>query len=476
MTRLHPVSVVYRAGSSVARLAWIVVLVSFGSTTLAGGGALLAAAVVAVAVVGAAAYQVAYHRRFDYELSGDTLDIRSGVLSRRTREIPLERVQNVDISRNVVQRLLGIAQVDVETAGGGSTEASLRFVGADEADRLQAEIGRLKRRGDLEAPQAGADAGDRREEIYHITPTELGLYGLTSVDLRLLGLLSVGSPILAPAIFGGRDPLVALALGAPVVLALLVGAAAVASAAIAVTRYYGFRLSQVGEELRYERGLFERYSGTIPLEKVQTVVLSESVLARRVGYATLSVKTAGYAPGEGGQQSAIPLAERDRVLAFARSVRSFDEPTFERPPRRARTRYVIRYSLAVGVLVVAAWAVVAYTRLTGPWYAAAALFVLVPVAAHLKWANLGYQLQDDCVVAREGFWTRHTRVVPYDRLQTVVDGRTVFQRRRHLATVIADTAGTGGSGGDARLLDIDDRRADEVREDLARRLQAALRA
>jgi uncharacterized membrane protein YdbT with pleckstrin-like domain len=50
----------------------------------------------------------------------------------------------------------------------------------------------------------------------------------------------------------------------------------------------------------------------------------------------------------------------------------------------------------------------------------------------------------------------------------------VFQRRRDLATVVADTAGTGSGGGDARLLDIDDRRAEEVREELARRLQAAL--
>ncbi len=474
MSRLHPVSVLYRAAASVTQLAWIVVFAVFGSTTLPGGGELVAVAVVVLAVVGAAAYHLAYYRRFTYELTGDTLDIRSGVLSLRTREIPLERVQNVDISRNVVQRVLGIARVDVETAGGGSTEASLRYVGADEADRLQTEIGRLKRRQSAADEPDGAEEVDAVEEVYHITPTELALYGVTSIDLRLLGLLSLASPVLAPALFGGEDPLVALALGAPFLLVGVAAVAAVGSAAIAVTRYYGFRLFRVGDELRYERGLFERYSGTIPLEKVQTVVLSESVIARRFGYASLSVQTAGYAPGESGQQSAIPIAERDRVLAFARSVRAFDDVTVERPPRRARTRYVVRYGLVVAALVAAAYAVVALTDLTGPWYATAALFALVPVAAHLKWTNLGYQLQDDCVVAREGFWTRQTRVVHYDRLQTVIDGRTVFQRRRDLATVVADTAGTGSFGGDARLLDIDDERAGEIREELGRRLQAAL--
>jgi len=68
------------------------------------------------------------------------------VISRREREIPYRRSRtNVDVSRSVIQRALGVAAVDLETAGGGSsTEGSIRFVTPDEATRLQREVQRRK--------------------------------------------------------------------------------------------------------------------------------------------------------------------------------------------------------------------------------------------------------------------------------------------------------------------------------------------
>jgi putative membrane protein len=66
-------------------------------------------------------------------------------------------------------------------------------------------------------------------------------------------------------------------------------------------------------------------------------------------------------------------------------------------------------------------------------------------------------------------------VVPYYRVQTVVDSRTVFQRRRRLATLVVDTAGSSGlTGRQPRALDIDEARAADLRETVADRLQEAL--
>jgi len=66
---------------------------------------------------------------------------------------------------------------------------------------------------------------------------------------------------------------------------------------VAFSNYYGFRLSRAGDELRYERGLFRRYSGSIPTEKVQALRIADNPAAKRaLGYASLSIETAGYAP------------------------------------------------------------------------------------------------------------------------------------------------------------------------------------
>lgn len=473
--KLDPISIPYRAGESVVRLAWVVIIIAIGSPQFSGVSG-IGVLVVAWFVV-ALGYQLVYYQRFDYELTEDTLDIASGVLSRRNREIPVRRVQNVDISRNVVQRGLGIAQINLETAGGSSTEASLRYVSHEEARRLQSEIGRLKR--GVTPEEAEADASEE-EELFAITSKELGLLGVVGIDLRLLGVVTVLLPVVFPQVRRSlgepfQDPLLALATTAPLVAAGIIAITAMISGMLAVANYYGFRLSRRGEELLYERGLLQRFSGSIPLEKVQTLSISENVIARRLEYASLAVETAGYAPGDAGSQSAVPLAERDRVLDLAQSVESFTDLDFSRPPKRARERYFVRYSIVAGLLVAGAYAVELYTTTNIAWYWTAGLFVLTPVAAHLKWVNLGYDLQDDYIVLQEGFWTRTLTVVPYYRVQTVLNSQTIFQRRRNLATLVVDTAGTSGlTNRQPRALDIDAERADELREDVSNNLQGAL--
>ncbi|WP_276257773.1 PH domain-containing protein [Haloglomus litoreum] len=480
--RLSPLSIPYGAVTTAARLGWILVIATFGSTQMPGAGPLVAVALVAGVLALAGAYQLARWQRFDYELTEDTLDIESGVFSRRTREIPLQRVQNVDTSRNAVQRALGIAAVTVETAGGSDVEAELRYVTEAEAERLRAEVGRLKREHsrdhDAEPGDARATPDDEpaEEELFAMSARELALLGVVSVDLRLLSLFSAIVPILAPSLArSATDPLFSLAVTAPLVAGGLVLLAVLASAAFSVGNFYGFRLSRAGDELRYERGLLNRYTGTVPLSKVQSVVLSENALARRIGYASLTVETAGYAPGDSGAESAVPLARRERAVALAREIEPFGEVTFERPPTRARTRYVIRYALVGALLTAIAYGVHRFSRFAFAWYLVAGLVVLAPLAAHLKWRNLGFAVLDDHVVLRSGFWSRETTVVPYYRVQTVVESQTVFQRRRDLATVVVDTAGSRGlTTGDPQALDIEAERASELRETVADRLQASL--
>ncbi|MFW6045432.1 MAG: PH domain-containing protein [Natronomonas sp.] len=466
--RLHPLSIPYRAGESVLRLAWVIILVAIGSPQVSGPAGIGVIVVLWFLVV--LAYQLVYYQRFEYELTPETLDIVSGVVSRRHREIPLRRVQNVDISRNVVHRLAGIARIEFETAGGSSTEASLQYVSYPEAKRLESEIGRRKRR------EGSTDEPEEKREIFAITGTELGLLGLVGVDLRLLSIVAILLPVISPSLqeqFG--DPLLGLAVTVPLLAIAIVAVVAAISGLFSIANYYGFRLRRSARDLHYERGLLQRYSGTIPLDKVQTLSISENLIARWLGYASLAVETAGYAPGEGGYQSAIPLAERERVLELGRSIESFGELDFNRPPGRARERYVIRYLAVAGIAIFGSYAVNRYTGLGFAWYATLGLLVIAPIAAHFKWIHLGYQIGDEYAVLREGFWTRTTTVVPYYRVQTVLDSQTIFQRRRRLATLVVDTAGTSGlTNRQPRALDIDDERAADIREDVADHLQVEI--
>jgi len=195
-------SIPYRAAQKVSG---IVVVLFFIVTDSARWGFIPAAGIVAAVFLAAGGYEAAYYRRFEYEFTADTLDIRSGVISRREREIPYQRIQNVDVSRSVLQRAIGVAAVDLETAGGADTEGSIRFVTPEAATRLRREVQRRKQRetGDGEPGDAAATGPDETP-LFELSPRELALVGALSFDGRLIGLLAfVGSgsvPVVSSAL------------------------------------------------------------------------------------------------------------------------------------------------------------------------------------------------------------------------------------------------------------------------------------
>ncbi|WP_049980210.1 PH domain-containing protein [Halolamina rubra] len=482
--RLHPLSIPYRVLEQGLGLAFVLLVFGAPATgmvqnTLGTTPTAVLGAALVVAVVG---YGVAYYRRFEYELTADTFDIRSGVFARRIREIPLRRIQNVDISQNVVQRALGIAEVRLETAGGSTSEAHLKFVSVTRANALQREISRLSR-DDEETGEP-----ETFETLFEISDRELGLLALVSMDLRIVPALFLGASLFAPSaaamfdaemLLYGYQSVVGAIVGPLVTLAGIV-AIGLLYGVLNATLYYGFTLRGAADELRYERGLLQKYSGTIPLSKIQSLTVEENVLARALGYASLEIETAGQSGGGdgsgGSSQSAIPLATRERVLELTNTIEPVGDVAFERPPKRARLRYVVRYAAVVAVLTGLLWGVDAVLGLPfTPWLALGAL-VAVPPAAHLKWRNRGYAVGENHVLTRNGFWVRQTKIVPYYRVQTAASSATVFQRRRRLATVTIDTAGARSLvGNDAKAVDVDEATAAELREAVTANLYSSLR-
>ncbi len=485
--KLHPLSIPYRILQAGSGLIALIFFVAFSIGQVAGGFQfLLLVGLLLLGILGTTAWQIAYYKRFEYELTPDTFDIRSGVISRRNREIPLRRIQNVDITRNVFQRVLGVAELRIETAGGSESEARLRYVGYDEAKRLQ---NTLRRRSDEQsAEEIGAgEASDEvidprpsEELLYAITPSDLAVLAIASFDLRVASFLFVLLSVAAPSVI--FDLVVGLPINPLIVVALalvfVVVASAVVSGASAVFNTYGFRLTRQRDELRYERGLFQRFDGSIPLDKVQTLVVQENVLMRLFGFASLTVETAGYAPGQGSvnSASAVPIADRDQTISIARAIEPFeDQLAFERPARRARIRYTIRYVLVVLALTAIAFGIVSYFEFGFEWYALLAGLVLAPLAAHLKWTNRGYYVDEEYLITRDGFWNRKTHVVPYYRVQTVIESQTILQRRWRIGTVLIDTAGASGIvGGSPRAFDLDEGDATRLRDLVAEQLQDAL--
>ena len=85
-------------------------------------------------------------KNLSYELSETEFNLYSGIISKKRRHLPYQRVQAVNQSAGVLQRILGLCNVQIDTAGGEANEAvSLKYIRNSDAEALRSELFRRKK-------------------------------------------------------------------------------------------------------------------------------------------------------------------------------------------------------------------------------------------------------------------------------------------------------------------------------------------
>jgi putative membrane protein len=71
-----------------------------------------------------------------YRVTDRRIQIRTGLISRNESSANLGRVQNVNVTQSAFQRMLGIGNVDWDTAGAEVGDADFTFRGVEDPSRL----------------------------------------------------------------------------------------------------------------------------------------------------------------------------------------------------------------------------------------------------------------------------------------------------------------------------------------------------
>ena len=123
--------VFYVSGLLIAAVALVIGVLASGW----GLGILLGLVVFGVLVVAGFVKRMATR----YVLTTERLHIRRGLLSKRTQETRVQRVQNVNTDQTLFQRVMRVGTVDFDTAG-ADVDAELRFYGVDDPQDLRERI------------------------------------------------------------------------------------------------------------------------------------------------------------------------------------------------------------------------------------------------------------------------------------------------------------------------------------------------
>ena len=87
-------------------------------------------------VVGVVVYDALRRYSTFYVVTDQRLRVRHGILSRHEQSARFERVQNVEVSQSLMDRLLKVGAVEFDTAGSDQSDAGFRYAGIADPQRL----------------------------------------------------------------------------------------------------------------------------------------------------------------------------------------------------------------------------------------------------------------------------------------------------------------------------------------------------
>ena len=416
-----------------------------------------------------------------FRITAQLVQVRSGLVNRKTLTVPLDRVRTVDVTAPFLHRLLGLARVSVGTGQSDRRNDSLRLdaLSAEEADRLAGELLHRQRQVAAEeaqetglpaapvaaagpapagAPAAAAAPAAVEVDLARFDPAWIRfgpftLSGLLTV-LVVLGFVSRYISYIhvqtLPGVQAAEQQAAQGGLIAIVVIAalLLIVVAVLLSTIGYVVAFWGFDLSRQAEgTLRVRRGLITTRSVTIEERRLRGVEVSEPLLLRAVRGARCIAITTGLRVGRGADRGGsvlLPPAPREVAVRVAADVIRDAQPLAAplRPHGPVAMRRRFTRALLVGAVLCAL--LILGERLAGLgvgfWIASLAV---LPVAALLAWdrgRSLGHTVQDRWLVVRIGSLIRRTSVVSCDGVIGWNLHQSFFQRRLGLVTLSATTA------------------------------------
>jgi putative membrane protein len=456
-----------------------------------------------------ALHAIVYAFAFRYRIGETELVVREGIFDRTERHVPFVRIQNVTQRRNPLHRLFGVAELRVESAGGAEPEARMSVVTVAEAAAIERLL--RERRAALAggAPAAGEAAEPTPERLLALPLGEIVRLGLVSNR----GMVAVAAAIGALVQFGddpreivllrGIYAVVERAVGkrlagaGPLELALAVAilvvgafvALRVLSVAVAIVRHHGFVLERAGARLGTEEGLLTRVRAGAAIDRIQRLVVEESLPMRWFGRRSARVDVAGglmsanEAPGARFRTIA-PIARPEAIDAIVREVLpalAIERDDWRPLHPRAWRRLVVAPSLLLAALaalgLLATAGPLARTALADwPWIAIATAWpfaVGLVFARATGWTRFScYALDARTLAFRDGWLTRRWRVVEIARIQGLVVVASPLDRWNGMATLIVAVAGTPPT---ERSIEIPFLPAAEAQA-IAARLRAGLRA
>lgn len=411
-----------------------------------------------VLVIGLLAYLKFRNFTFYLDADSDEFIIHEGIFTKTKTVLQLHKIQQVNINQSVMQRLIGVYELDVDTAGSNKKEGVIRAISHPLALALKMRLLDNENRKPLEELTEDLEAKVIPTEIPFITISFLSLLkvGITSNYIRSLSLLLfflitvfdyvqkiTGEEVLNDenlAQYVNTSFMVSRFL---VWMLLLFIAVLVINLVRIISKYYGYTIAKQRGSLLLSFGLLNTKSTIIKPEKVQITTITRNYFQKRMNILELKIKQASGGEKE-QQKMAISIPgcneqERNEILKLI----------FDTVPERGLIlkpnyrKLVFSLVLAIVLPLTLFFLLGSYgsARVLDFTYLTPVYVLFVGLIVLFGFRNNRLFVGPDFIIKQSGAWDIDNEIIEPRKIQAITVSQLFWHKSANIGSITLHTAG-----------------------------------
>ena len=404
--------------------------------------------------------------RFHIDYSNREFILQKGVFNTEVVSLPFSKIQQVNFKRSLLQRLIGVYSVILDTAGSSAREINIKALSESEARDLQKilmEEVAAEKQEETTVLESAQKQNSREDAVavHKLSVISLLKLGLTSNYFRgvWLILIFLGSIYQQFGDFqliedsqyqeGIRGyleayskPVELLVLTALVFVGVFLLGILISSIEIFI-KYFDLTLKQTKDSLELEMGLKTNTKISLKPRRVQLMRIVTNPVQKRLDLNEAQIAIASSRDDLQKSQISIPGMQRmqlERVKKFLFTYRM-------RPGRIFKPAYILYLRL-----IITAGIPLLLTAIVGsvvvPDYMVEIGMVLVVIYGGLVlpyqffwYRALSLEITPEFVIKRKGVWTQKTEILELYKLQSITVSQPIWYKNRGLYNYTFHTAG-----------------------------------
>lgn len=386
---------------------------------------------------------------YSYDEKG--IHIKEGLIKRKFRYIPCDKIHTMDMDAKFIQRLFGVATLRIDTASGGKEAEVCLVLKENEVYNIKKVI-----YNEGEKKVTNKEDNTQGEKNREETSNKNIYYKATIVDLIIMAATSkyiMGGIFFILVIYNKLNDIIPQNLknkfsnfesksaenimtikSIQIIIAIVMVVIIITfiiSIITTVIKYYDFTVTRDKNKINITYGLFDKKSVVIPLYRIQSISIVEGILKKPFNFVSINVESIGYGKEKGESTMLCPLLKKNKIDEFFKEVLNEVKPEFKfsYASNKAIIGYLIRNALIpmiIGILITWKFKYGFFILIIEPFF-----FLL----GYFKYKNAAICIVENKLIMQFRILAKYTVIMSRKNIQSAVKTQSIFQKRNNLINI-----------------------------------------